>query len=112
MSGGGDRERSGPASRRSVGINMTGLRSGIREAPAPNSGAARGRGGPAGERKMEAAAVEQKAAAVPESKGPSGVDTGGAGTDVVRTAAARLRRSRTARGGGLSNVIIGGTTLG
>jgi hypothetical protein len=63
--------------------------------------------------------VEPKPSAPPTSKGPSGVDTGGAGTDDPLTAlarasssAARARRMRLARGGGLSNVLRGGETLG
>jgi hypothetical protein len=65
--------------------------------------------------------VEPKPSAPPTSKGPSGVDTGGAGSDpagsnpitmAARSAAARRRRAAMARGGGLSNVLLGSATLG
>lgn len=92
-------------------------RSGVKAAPGP-TGPIGGR--PNGETRMMAAnAVEPKPTPKPQSQGPSGLDTGGAGTDpgldpaqMIRGTAARLRRSRMARGGGLSNVRFGEATLG
>lgn len=116
MSGGGGGDREG----RGFGVSVDKravARGGLRAAPGP----AGPRGGPNGEPRVAGAnRVETPRAPKPQSQGPiSAGDTGGAGTDpgmdpaqMIRNTAARLRRSRLARGGGLSNVRFGEATLG
>lgn len=118
--GGGGMGGQGSGSRAyGVSVNRSALSKGIKAAPARSSqtGGLGGRGGTGQGRALEANAIEAVAKAVPESKGPSGVDTGGAGTDPISrlmqsSTAARKARQRMARGGGLSNITLGGATLG
>jgi hypothetical protein len=122
MSGGGDRERGargGARQRLGIEINTAGLaRAGIAEAPGPNNKGPGGQAGTRGGNRERQPGTEPQAATPPTSKGPSGVDTGGAGSDPAsmlaraNSSATRARRMRMARGGGLSNVLAGGQTLG
>jgi hypothetical protein len=122
MSGGGGGDSKGNRSRtygREISINKSALSKNIAAGPARNANAGNRSPGGIGERKIEVGGVEPPAAVKPQSQGPSGIDTGGAGTDsadpqsiLARTQAARRRRQAMARGGGLSNVAVGGATLG
>lgn len=116
MSGGnGGGGRSGRA-KIGVDINPAAAKTGIRSAPSPN-GAVGKPGGGLGERKTAAAAAPAPVApSAPPVPGASGA---GSGTDIELTqGAARLAtvvpagRKRLARGGGLSNLMKGGATLG
>jgi hypothetical protein len=119
MSGGGDRERNGNRSRLGASVNLGALQGRLAANPARNvRGGMGGQAGTRGGDRERQAGSEPSAAPKPVSQGPSGVDTGGAGTDpasmVARasSSAVRARRMRLARGGGLSNVLMGGATLG
>lgn len=114
MSGGGKGGR-GPKNNRPVEINVAGLKTGLREAAPANRGGI-GRSSAAGESKRAAGVAR---AIVPAPQGPTGIDTSGSGLDagdpqsiLARTQAALRRRKAQARGGGLSNVALGGETLG
>lgn len=125
--GGGGRGGAGMMAQRNrqygVDVNVSGIsQSALAEAPRRSTGRGLGSSARNGEAKTAQLAGEPARATPPVSKGPSGVDTGGATTDVAAADAAtrlaqsasamRRRRASQARGGGLSNVRFGGATLG
>jgi hypothetical protein len=121
MSGGGGPSGRGGSTRAKLGvdINTSSIASGgLRAAPGPNNKGPGGSAGTRGGNRERQPGTEPQAATPPTSKGPSGVDTGGAGSDPAsmlaraNSSATRARRMRMARGGGLSNVLAGGQTLG
>lgn len=121
MSGGG--ERGGRAGRARYGaevtVNTKAVQNGLAAAP-QTRGAADPIGGKPGVDRTPAPgkpAEPPAAAAKPVSQGPSGEDTTAGKSDDAPAAAAASRvpasrRKRLARGGGLSNVLFGGATLG
>src|SRR5688572_9835843 len=113
MSGGG-MGSGGAASRRTgygVSVNLGAIQGRLAANPARNVAGRPDRSG--GEPKRAMAQPRPAQAPAPPVQQSTGGGTGGETNEqLARAAAARRTRLRMARGGGLSNVTLGGTTLG